>query len=130
MVIHQPLPQIPPLDTQLGFRFHDSRGGQLWGIDWFARVVDVQDRVAYIRQGTLGAITQLEQITPGFTTFNIRGYYNWTPQMHLIGGIDNMFDRNYLEHLDTRLTAQVPNFGPLYNFRPGFTPYVGFEWVF
>lgn len=140
MVIHQPLPQIPPLDTRLGFRFHDPRGGQKWGIEWFARVVDNQDRVGYIRGPGPGGVIQLEQPTPGFTTFNLRAYYNWTPNMHLIGGIDNMFDRNYLEHLDTRLVGQTgpqPLFPPsdgffpnLYNFRPGFTPYAGFEWVF
>jgi len=133
MVIHQPLPQMPPLDTRLGLRFHDPNGGQYWGIEFFARVVDNQDRVAYIRQGNAGAVAQLEQATPGFTTFNLRAYYNWTPQMHLIGGIDNMFDRNYLEHLDTRLASQTDPLGTLpalYNFRPGFTPYAGFEWVF
>lgn len=132
MVIHQPLPQMPPLDTRLGLRFHDPRGGRFWGIEFFARVVDNQDRVAYIRQGVSGAVAQLEQATPGFTTFNVRAYYNWTPQMHLIAGIDNMFDRNYLEHLDTRLGPQDPigTFPSLYNFRPGFTPYAGFEWVF
>jgi hypothetical protein len=45
-----------------------------------------------------------------------------------------VFDRNYLEHLDVRLPAQsTPPIGDLpaeFNYRPGFTPYAGFEWIF
>lgn len=135
MVIHQPLPQMPPLDTRLGVRLHDPNGGGKWGVECFARVVDNQDRLGTIRQGADSLVT-IEQATPGFTTWHLRCYYNWTRNMHLIGGIDNVFGKNYLEHLDTRLVGAQSTFPPtgvfpnLYNFRPGFSPYAGFEWVF
>jgi outer membrane receptor protein involved in Fe transport len=49
--------------------------------------------------------------------------------MHLVGGVDNLFDRTYLEHLDLRLRgpAVTPG-GVTAALSPGFTAYAGLEW--
>jgi len=118
---------IPPFEGRAGLRFHDPDGGQRWGIEGGARVVATQNRLGLIRSSTGGtAVIPIEQRTGGFTTAYIRGYWNIGDNFNLIGGIDNVFDRNYLEHLDMRLPADAP-FPGTYALAPGFTPYVGVE---
>jgi outer membrane receptor protein involved in Fe transport len=56
-------------------------------------MVDQQNRVAK---------TLLEQHTPGFTVFDLRSYWQRTPQNLLVAGIENFGDRFYREHLDLR----------------------------
>jgi len=72
----------------------------------------------------------VETPTGGFYTSYVRGYYNLSQSLHLVGGIDNMFNRNYLEHLDIRLRgpAQTPG-GVTAALAPGFTAYAGLEWL-
>jgi outer membrane receptor protein involved in Fe transport len=41
--------------------------------------------------------------TPGFNTHTIRGFYRWTDSIALLGGVENLGDVLYREHLDTRL---------------------------
>lgn len=125
--IDQPLPQIWPLDSRVGVRVHDPFGGRYWGVEFFARIVDNQDRLGTIRQGQ--GVSILEQPTPGFTVWELRSYYNVTDNLSITGGIHNVFDRTYLEHLDLRLPADV-GFPAEFAFRPGFTPYIGLEWIF
>ena len=65
----------------------------------------------------------------------MRGYYVVNENLNLVGGIDNMFDNNYLEHLNLRLppdpgTVDEPEDIPAtYVFSPGITPYFGIEWT-
>ena len=63
--------------------------------------------------------------------FDLRSYYNVTPNLYLVGGVDNLFDRTYLEHLNLRLpsdTIGTANFSEVAVLSPGITPYVGVEW--
>lgn len=137
-VINAPLPQIWPLEGRAGLRLHDPNGGQYWGVEFFARIVDNQDRLGTIRQGGTNTTVPLETATPGFTVWELRSYYNYSRNLSIIGGIYNVFDRTYLEHLDLRLPEQtippVPVGGTFFPaqfaFRPGFTPYVGLEWTY
>jgi len=50
----------------------------------------------------------------------------------VIGGIDNLFDVAYREHLNLQLAADpqgvFPNPTPVLS--PGISPYVGIEWTF
>jgi len=72
----------------------------------------------------------IEQRTGGFYTSYVRGYYNLSQQVHLVGGIDNMFNRNYIEHLDLRLQGPAVTPGGITNaFAPGFTAFIGLEWL-
>lgn len=129
--IDAPLPAISPLDSSLGLRLHDSERGRTWGIELIARVVDDQSRVAWIRTSGGSELTQLEEITPGFTVWNLRGYWNLTEKLNLIGGIDNLFDKTYQEHLDLRALgpATFPA-NPTRVLAPGFTAYAGVNWLF
>ena len=67
--------------------------------------------------------------TGGFTTCNLRSYYNITERFNVVAGINNLFDRNYLEHLSLRF-AQSPDFPAVAVLSPGFTPYVGVNWTY
>jgi outer membrane receptor protein involved in Fe transport len=133
--IGQPLPSIPPMDSLFGVRFHDADGGRRWGIEFAARVVNDQFRVGQIRILGTPDVTPIEQRTPGFTVCNLRGYWNVRKNLNLIGGIDNLFDKTYQEHLDLRLSGPTgfeaaTGQGMTRVLAPGFTPYAGINWIF
>ncbi len=107
----EPLPQIPPLEARLGVRFHDPGSNPFWGTELMTRIVDNQDRVA--------DRSLLEQPTPGFTTFDFRGFWRPYTDVTLIFGVLNFTDRHYREHLDNRAGDQL--------FQPGATGYLGTE---
>jgi outer membrane receptor protein involved in Fe transport len=92
--------------------------------------VDNQDRLGALRLGTttLVDVIPLETPTPGFTVFHLRGYWNLTERLHFVAGIDNLFDRNYLEHLNLRL-PDAPQFAGTQVLEPGITPYFNVEWT-
>jgi iron complex outermembrane receptor protein len=129
--INRPLPQIYPLQSRAGLRWEEPSDDNIWGFEWGFRFVARQNRIGFLRD-TLTSVTSttpVETPTPGFTTSYVRGYYNLTSQLHLIGGIDNLFDRTYIEHLDLRLSgAPVTPNGVTAVLSPGFTAYAGLEW--
>jgi len=95
--------------------------------------VAAQNRVGFIHNNldpNTGVQVPFEQSTAGFYTSYLRGYWNLSRQVHLTGGVENMFNRNYLEHLDIRLRgpAQTPG-GVTAALAPGFTAYAGLEWL-
>ncbi len=75
--------------------------------------------------------TVIELPTGGFTVNNLRGYYNATKNLSIVAGINNLFDRSYLEHLSVRYAGSPPTpanpagfpFVAVYSM--GFTPYGG-----
>lgn len=106
----EPLPNISPLDTLFGLRLHSSEPDQPWSLEATARVVDNQDRVAY---------SLFERTTSGFTIINVRAYWRVTDNFQLTGGVENLTDKFYREHLDYRAGLGV--------FQPGINGYVGSE---
>lgn len=132
--IDAPLPGIYPFDSRVGVRLQDAYGGRRWGTEFFARIVDDQDQLGVLRVTSTDLTDTFELQTPGFTVYHLRGYYNVTDNFNVIGGIDNLFDKQYLEHLDLRLPAQAVVGGPdipqTRVLAPGFSPYVGVEWVY
>jgi outer membrane receptor protein involved in Fe transport len=132
-IIDAPLPQIPPLDSVVGIRLHEPSRARLWSVEFAARIVDNQDRLGTVRSFdpvTFSDTEVIEEETPGFAVFHLRGYYNYTPNLTFTGGIDNLFDRNYQEHLDLRLRGP-DGFGPVTRaLAPGITPYFGVDWTF
>ncbi|MFT7640286.1 MAG: iron complex outermembrane receptor protein, partial [Pirellulaceae bacterium] len=105
------LPQTPPLDSRVGIRIRERVEESRWEIEFSARIVDNQDRVA---SGSL-----LEQMTPGFTTYDLRGSIRPYEDLTLIFGVLNIFDKHYREHLDNRAGDQL--------YQPGVTGYFGTE---
>ncbi len=107
---HEPLAGIPPLESRLGFRLHQTGKTPRWAIELAARVVDNQDRLAL----TLG-----EPETPGFTTWDLRGYWRPTDRVTWVAGVENFTDKFYREHLDLRAGRGV--------FQPGINFYFGLQ---
>ncbi|NLF68482.1 MAG: TonB-dependent receptor [Candidatus Anammoximicrobium sp.] len=90
---HEPLPGIPPLEARVGLRVHEAQSDPRWGVEFEVRMVDRQDRVA---------ASLYEQVTPGFTILNTRAFWRPRPNFALFGGVENLGDRYYREHLDFR----------------------------
>lgn len=135
--IDRPLPSIPPLQSRMGIRIHDLEGGRRWGLEFAARPVAPQNLIGTVR--TTGAEDDrtldqtIEFPTAGFTTWHLRGYWNPRRNLHLVSGIDNLFDKNYIEHLSLRLPADANGpvvIPPTLVLSPGFTPYFNLEWIY
>lgn len=109
-VPREALPGIAPLDSRLGILLHEPTPQQRWGIEFSSRMVARQRRVA----------ATLEEIeTPGFATLDLRAYRRLGQRATWTGGVENMTDRFYREHLDYRTGLGV--------FRPGVNFYTGLE---
>ena len=109
----EPLPGIVPLESRVGFRLHEPNEWQRWAVEFSARIVDNQSLVAS---------TLLEKPTPGFTTYDLRGYWQATKSLLLVAGVENLTNKHYREHLDLRTGHGV--------FQPGRSFYVGSELVY
>ncbi|HMP15975.1 MAG TPA: TonB-dependent receptor, partial [Gemmatales bacterium] len=109
----EPLPSIVPLDNRVGFRIHEEGDQPRWSLDLGARIVGAQNRVAT----SIGELP-----TSSFTVYNVRGNWQVNETWNISGGIENVFDRFYREHLDIITGAGV--------FQPGRNYYVVVEMRF
>ncbi len=114
----EPLPQIVPLQSRLGIRLHQAGFNPRWMVEFSARLVGPQNRVA---------VSLLEQPTAGFAVGDIRAYWRPTDDWTILAGIENFTDRNYREHLDFR---HQPNSPGLSMFQPGLNSYVGLQRIY
>lgn len=104
----EPLPGIPPYEGRVGVRIHERGKSPRWGVEFLSRMVASQERVA----------TSLnERTTPGFTIFNVRSYWQVTQNLLLTGGVENLTDETYREHLDLRTFNNI--------YQPGVNFYLG-----
>ena len=62
---------------------------------------DLQQRCVVARS------PRVEEATPGFTVFDLRGYYSWSERVRLVAGIENIGDLDYQEHLDNRVDLRT-----------------------
>lgn len=90
---HRALPQIAPLEGRFNLRY--VQGKYNLGLLW--RVVAAQDRTSY-REGNI--IGYDVEDSKGFGTLSLNGTYNLQKGVDLSVGIDNVFDKNYAEHLN------------------------------
>ncbi|EOR10924.1 TonB-dependent copper receptor [Acinetobacter tandoii] len=90
---HRALPQIAPLEGRFNLRYVQDKYnlGLLW------RVVAAQDRTSY-REGNI--IGYDVEDSKGFGTLSLNGTYNLQKGVDLSVGVDNVFDKNYAEHLN------------------------------
>jgi iron complex outermembrane receptor protein len=90
---HTALPQIAPLEGRFNLRYVQDKYnlGLLW------RVVAAQDRTSY-REGNIIGYDVAD--SKGFGTLSLNGTYNLQKGIDLSVGIDNIFDKNYAEHLN------------------------------
>ncbi|HUE73332.1 MAG TPA: TonB-dependent receptor [Pirellulaceae bacterium] len=138
-----PLPGISPLEGIAGLRWHSAEDPDRLGAEFLLRAVDAQNRLGVIRLGNLFDTNEqstVEQVTGGFTVVHVRGY--WVPdeekRLRIVGGVENLFDRTYLQHLDLRLAgggggpppSGLGPFGRAFAYAPGITPYLGIDWTY
>ncbi len=109
----EPLPGIPPYEARLGVRLHEAGKAPRWGVEALARLVASQHRVAS---------SLLEEKTPGFAVFNVRSYWQVTPALLLTGGVENLGDKSYREHLDLRTNPNI--------LQPGVSFYFGAQMTY
>ena len=110
----EPLPNMPPLQTIVGLRWHDHSTSR-WYIEFSTRIVDNQDRVA---------TSLLESSTPGFTVFDLKAHRKLGKSLALNAGVENLTDKHYREYLDFRAENGISMF------RPGLNCYLTAEWTF
>ena len=103
------LPNIPPLDTRIGIRLHDTSPKMRWSFELSNRIVNAQKRVA---------TSLLESTTAGFSTWDIRSVFRPAINDRLViaTGVENIFDRQYREHFDFRTPSGLSVFQPGANF--------------
>jgi outer membrane receptor protein involved in Fe transport len=105
------LPGITPFESRLGLRFQTPQETGQLGAEISARIVASQTRVA---------TSLLEQTTSGFTLWDMRLYYRPRPKALFYGGIENLTDITYREHLDFRNRNNITGiFQPGANFSFG-----------
>jgi iron complex outermembrane receptor protein len=124
LIRDEPLWGIPPLESRIGLRIKQVGDDPTWGMEFAVRIADDQDRIARaIFTDGMSSASLGEQVTPGFTTCDLRGYYRINRALRLVAGVENIGDRNYQEHLDARrdLTYAAP--GGV--FRAGVNGYMG-----
>lgn len=87
------LPQIPPIELRLGLNYQYNKwsAGTLW------RLVGSQHRVAKDQGNVIGKDFGKSS---GFGIFSINGGYEINKNFKLTAGIDNLFDKYYIEHLN------------------------------
>ncbi len=105
----EPLYAVSPLEARVGFRIQEPTERR-YGVELAARIVDDQNRVA---------TSLLESETPGFTTYDVRGFWRVCKNLMLVSGVENLTDKQYREHLDSRNFSSV--------FQPGVNFYFGAE---
>ncbi len=99
-----PLAQQPPIEGRLGLTHQDER----LSIGALARLVGPQHRVA-IGFGNIVANGMDLGPTGGFCVFSINGGYRFRRTALVSGGIDNLLDRVYAEHI-SQAGVMLPGF--------------------
>jgi iron complex outermembrane receptor protein len=89
---NDPLPEIPPFEANLAFNYHFLKGRLTPGFK--LRMVSAQNQISE---------AYYETSTPGFTTLEILLSYQYNTQLTVYGGISNVFNTNYYEHLNRRI---------------------------
>lgn len=106
------LPMIPPLRGRVGARLHQPGPEPEWGIELSSQITAAQNRVAN---------TLLEHQTPGYTTYDLRAFWEPTQHLSLFTGIENLTSKSYRDHFDYRAPDGIRIR------QPGFNFYVGAE---
>ncbi len=91
-VTDDPLPEIPPFEATMNLYYKFLKGNLVPRIT--LRAVATQDRISQ---------AFYEEETPGFFVMNLSMRYKINRYTELNGGVTNIFDRAYYEHLNRRI---------------------------
>lgn len=97
-----PLAQLPPLEGRLGLGYDNK----VWSVGALLRLVSEQDRIDANKGNIVG---QDIGRTAGFGIFSLNAGYRPKKGVLVSGGIDNLFDKTYAEHI-SRNGAMVAGF--------------------
>jgi iron complex outermembrane receptor protein len=103
----KPLAQQPPFETRVGLNYEDRN----LSFGLLARLAGAQDRID-IGSGNIVANGMDIGRTGGFAVFSLNGGYRLRRILLVTGGIDNILDRAYAEHL-SKSGAYVAGFAPM-----------------
>ncbi len=92
------LGQMPPLEARLGAGYDDG----IWSAGTLLRMATAQDRFA-VNQGNI--VGQDIGRTAGFGVLSVNGAYRASKAVQLSAGVDNLFNKNYAEHISRRGSA-------------------------
>lgn len=87
------LPGIAPLQARSGVRLNGMLQDVKWNVEFAARMVAEQDRVA---------ASLLESSTPGYTVLDVRSHWLFNEHFSIVTGVENLTDKSYREHFDFR----------------------------
>jgi iron complex outermembrane receptor protein len=97
-----PLPEIPPLELRLAVR-HSFPGRITGRVQFGGRFVARTDRIDPDFP---------ENETPGFAVWHLRTGFDVSRFVSIILGVENLFDRQYVEHLTREAAGNVPGLMP------------------
>ena len=100
----RPLAQIPPLESRIGLGYE----GRDWSAGLLLRAVAAQERFA-VNQGNI--VGQDLGRNGGFAVFSLNGAWRPTRVLALSAGVDNVFNRTYVEHIN-RSAVALPGYVP------------------
>jgi iron complex outermembrane receptor protein len=92
MISNDPLGEIPPLNVNLNASYKFLGGKIVPSLNY--RFSSSQDRVSVAMQ---------EITTPSFSLFDMNLMYKHNQYFRVVGGINNIFDVSYYEHLNRRI---------------------------
>lgn len=101
---HVALAQTPPTQGRLYVAWKQ----EAYGFKLITRMADGQQRIDRNHGSTNGLDVAA---TPGFSVWDIQGEYKFSKQVQLAVGIDNLFDRYYVEHLNHSSDGSWANLG-------------------
>ena len=118
-----------PFQSRTGVRFEEGDADRGYGVEFAARLVSEQTRVANSNRFFLSPISE-EQNTAGFQTMDIRGFFRPRQGLTLTAGVTNLADQAYQEHFDLRVGPGTPQNGSGRVLQMGRNYYTGVEWIY
>jgi iron complex outermembrane receptor protein len=97
-VTNDPLPEIPPLEGSVDVYYSFFEGKLVPALN--LRMVSAQKQTS---------TAYYEDETPGFVLLNFNFSYQFNQYLKLTGGVENIFDKAYYEHLNRRIIGGKGN---------------------
>ena len=97
-VKNDPLPEIPPMEGSISALYRFCKGKFVPRIS--VRMVNPQNKISE---------SFYEEKTPGFVLADFSFVYNLNEYLSIDGGVKNMFNKAYYEHLNRRIIGSTEN---------------------
>jgi len=102
IVKNDPLPEIPPFETNLwlDYTFLDRK-----------IIPEINFRMVAAQSSVSQAYD--EEVTPGFATINLKINFSYSDELQINCGVNNLLNTNYYEHLNRRVIgSRLPFYEP------------------